>query len=99
MKASLEWLNHGGTLSGPRFADFQRELARYNHHRLEGGFPDSHWRDDIALQSQVLIAEGEFLEAVRKAIGPFARNIPSEPRAFIHWYEQLKFTGPGQGDP
>ena len=99
MKANLEWLNHGRALSGPRFADFQRELTKYNHARLEGAFPDSDWRDDIAFQSQVLIAEGEFLEAVRKAIRPLARNIPSEPLAFIDWYEQLKFTGPGQGDP
>ena len=99
MKANLDWLKHGEALSGPGFAGFQRELTRYNHSRLEGAFPDSSWRDDIAFHSRVLLAEGEFLEAVRKAIGPFARDIPSEPRAFIDWYEQLKVTGPGQGDP
>jgi hypothetical protein len=44
------------------------------------------------------MAEGEFLEAVRNAVRPLARNIPTEPQAFIRWYEQLKLDGPGQGD-
>jgi hypothetical protein len=46
-----------------------------------------------------LLAEGEFLEAVRKEIGHLARDIPTEPHSFIEWYELLKETGPGQGDP
>jgi hypothetical protein len=99
MKENLGWLQHGAALQGPRFATFQRELTNYNHFRLEGGFPDDGWRDDIRLQSLVMAAEGEFLEAVRNAIRPLARTIPTEPHAFIRWYEQLKLNGPGQGDP
>ena len=99
MKADLDWLKHGGALSGPRFAHFQRRLTKYNHSRLEGGFPDPDWRDDISFQSRILLAEGEFLETARNAIRPLAKDIPTEPRAFIDWYEQLKDTGPGQGDP
>src|SRR5687767_14434195 len=99
MKADLDWLKHGGALSGPRFADFQRRLTKYNHFRLEGGFPDPDWRDDISFQSRILLAEGEFLETARNANRPLAQDIPTEPRAFIDWYEQLKDTGPGQGDP
>jgi Iron-containing redox enzyme len=99
MRANMEWLDHGAVLAGQRFGDFQRELTKYNHCRLEGGFPTSDWRDDVRLQSQVLLAEGQFLEAVRQAIRPLAQNIPTEPKAFIDWYESLKATGPGQGDP
>ena len=94
----MEWLDHGAVLAGQRFGDFQRELTKYNHCRLEGGFPTSGWRDDVRLQTQVLLAEGQFLEAVRQAIRPLAQNIPTEPKAFIDWYEGLKVTGPGQGD-
>lgn len=99
MKENLRWLEYGGTLSGPTYATFQRELTKYNHRRFEGGFPEAGWRDDIALHSRVMIAEGEFLEAVRNTIRPLARNIPLDPQAFIRWYERLKIDGPGQGDP
>ena len=70
MRANMEWLEHGAVLSGQRFGDFQRQLTKYNHCRLEGGFPTSDWRNDVRLQSQVLLAEGQFLEAVRQAIRP-----------------------------
>jgi hypothetical protein len=99
MKENLRWLEYGAALRGPKFATFQRALTKYNHFRLEGCFPEEGWRGDIALQSLVMVAEGDFLEAVRSAIRPLARNIPSEPQAFIRWYEQLKVDGPGQGDP
>src|SRR4051812_25627952 len=94
-----EWLRHGGALSGTRFADFQRKLTQYNHHRLDAGFPSPDWRAQIHQESRVLLAEGEFLEAVRTAIRPLAKNIPTNAQAFIRWYEGLKETGPGQGDP
>jgi hypothetical protein len=99
MKARENWLKHGGQLEGPKFAEFQRELTKYNHVRLEGGFPERDWQDDIGRQCEVLIAEGDFIEAVRRAVSPLARDIPTEPRQFIDWYESLKQTGPGQGDP
>jgi hypothetical protein len=99
MKAQMDWLKGGGVLTGPYFASFQKNLTEYNHARLEGGLPSSDWREDLRIQSRILLAEGEFLEAVRHAILPLGENIPTEPRAFIDWYEQLKITGPGQGDP
>jgi hypothetical protein len=99
MKENFIWLQYGAALQGPKFATFQRELTKCNHSRLEGGFPEEGWREDISLQSLVVVAEGEFLEAVRNAIRPFAQNIPTEPHAFIRWYEHLKLDGPGQGDP
>jgi hypothetical protein len=99
MKARAEWLKHGGLLEGPKFAEFQRGLTKYNHDRLQGAFPGRGWRDEVDLQRQVLVAEGEFLEAVRRAVSPLARTIPTKPHRFIEWYESLKETGPGQGDP
>ena len=98
-KTDLRWLKHGAALTGPRFAEFQRRLTKYNQSRWEGGFPESSWREDVRLLSQVVVAEGEFLEAVRTAIQPWAQQIPTESRAFIKWFEQLQHTGPGQADP
>jgi hypothetical protein len=98
MNENFEWLEYGAALRGPKFATFQRELTKYNHCRFDGGFPEAGWQDAIAFQARVMIAEGEFLEAVRTAIRPLARNIPEDPETFIRWYEQLKIDGPGQGD-
>jgi hypothetical protein len=98
MKVREKWVKHGGQLEGQKFAEFQRELTKYNHGRLDGGFPERDWQDDISRQCEVLIAEGDFIEAVRRAVSPLARDIPTEPRQFIDWYESLKQTGPGQGD-
>lgn len=38
------------------------------------------------------------MEALRGAIAPLTRDIPSEENSFIQWFEDLKDTGPGQGD-
>ena len=44
-------------------------------------------------------AEVIFIETQRRAIAPFVADIPSGTDAFMAWYEGLKQTGPGQGDP
>ena len=44
-------------------------------------------------------AEGEYIEAVRREISPLVAELPSGVDDFIAWFEELKETGPGQGDP
>ena len=43
--------------------------------------------------------ENAFLENECAAIAEQASAAPSEPRAFMQWYEGLRDTGPGQNDP
>ncbi len=44
-------------------------------------------------------AEVDFVETLRRAVAPLAPNIPAKVDGFIAWFEALKQTGPGQGDP
>ncbi|MBC8012515.1 MAG: iron-containing redox enzyme family protein [Methyloceanibacter sp.] len=86
-------------MEGPGFARFHRELAKYNARQLRPGFPSETWRDDLDEYAQVTRAEGEYIEAVRQEISPLVANIPSDVDDFIEWFEELRETGPGQGDP
>jgi len=86
-------------LTGPGFALFQRELARFNHHRLEPLLPAPGWRAGVRRECLVLEAERQFVEAARREIAPLVTDISDTVDAFIAWFERLRAHGPGQGDP
>ena len=94
-----DWLAFATDTDGPGFARFQRELTRYNRHRLEPSLPVPAWRGHVRDESRVAEAEGDFVEAVRKEIAPLVADIPLDVDAFIAWFERLRDNGPGQGDP
>src|SRR5205085_2883913 len=99
MLADLEWTRFASHLWGPGFALFQRELTRFNRSRLQPSLPGPAWRDEVDAQCLVLKAEGEFVEAARKAVAPLVTDIPDRLDAFVAWFEHLRACGPGQGDP
>jgi hypothetical protein len=43
--------------------------------------------------------EGEFLRALTAEVQAAAADTPSDARDFVNWFEALKSSGPGQGDP
>ncbi|WP_347271084.1 iron-containing redox enzyme family protein [Rhizorhabdus histidinilytica] len=78
--------------------DFQRALAHWNRRRLQPRLPDREDRrfdDDIRMQR----LERAFLEELRDEVSADAAAAPTHPDAFVAWFEDLKQTGPGQGDP
>jgi hypothetical protein len=77
----------------------QRRLAEWNHRRLSPGLPRPDWELQLARDNQMLGLEGNFLEALRAEIADEADYAPSDPQAFLNWFEDLQRTGPGQGDP
>lgn len=93
------WACWANELEGQRFHEFQSELSKYNASRLCPGLPEEAGRDDLVRDGLVARAEIAFIEAQRLAIAPLTRNISSDVDGFIAWFEQLKKTGPGQGDP
>jgi hypothetical protein len=75
-------------------------LANLNSRRFAPGFPDkTGWREELHTNLMDAIAEGDYLEQERSTIAGRAAMAPTEAGAFIAWFEDLKQTGPGQGDP
>jgi hypothetical protein len=86
-------------LSGPGFAQFQCELTKYNAQRFCPGLPEDAPSQQIARDAKIAAAEIAFVESLRNAITPLTSGIPCDVDGFITWFERLKQSGPGQGDP
>jgi len=78
---------------------FQQQLAHWNRRRLAPAFPSDDWQGAIGRDAAMLRLEGGFLEELRGEIADRAAEAPTDPDGFIAWFEGLKQTGPGQGDP
>jgi hypothetical protein len=95
----LLWTETAAELQGPAFDRFHTELAKYNGQQLQPALPGNAWREELDDYAKVVRAEGEYIEAVRREIGPLVADVPSGVDDFIAWFEELKEIGPGQGDP
>lgn len=78
---------------------FQRGLAHWNHQRLAPGFPHDEWERTLDHDARMLRMESAFIEELRAEIASEAAEVPADAEDFIGWFEELKETGPGQGDP
>lgn len=78
---------------------FQRGLARWNRQRLQPAIADPDWQATLDRDHRMLRLEGGFLEELRSEVIDQCAQVPTDPDAFIMWFEDLKGTGPGQGDP
>lgn len=78
---------------------FQQQLARWNSVRLAPGFPEESWSTQLEQDIRMERLQGAFLEDLRQEIVDEAAQAPTDPEGFVAWFEGLKQTGPGQGDP
>ncbi|MET3726145.1 iron-containing redox enzyme family protein [Sphingomonas trueperi] len=78
---------------------FQRGLAHWNRERLEPGFPSDDWQRLFERDVRMERLQGAFLEELRAEVIDEAAEAPTDVEGFIEWFEGLKATGPGQGDP
>ena len=76
-------------------AKLHLELSLFAQRRLRPTLPDAPRSDDARLRA----LEADFLEAERTAVAADAAHAPDEAQAFVEWFESLRQTGPGQGDP
>jgi Iron-containing redox enzyme len=97
--ASLEWTKSASERQGKGFERFQVALTKFNGQQLRPSLPGCSWREELAEQANVAIAEGEFVESARQEIAPLLNNLPEDVDGFIDWFEELRDSGPGQGDP
>lgn len=78
---------------------FQQGLAHWNHVRLAPQLPADDWQKTLEQDARMLRLEGAFIEEMRSAVAEEAAAAPRDPQGFVAWFEGLKDTGPGQGDP
>ncbi|MEP9359220.1 iron-containing redox enzyme family protein [Sphingomonas sp. KR3-1] len=78
---------------------FQRGLAHWNRERLAPGFPSADWQKTYERDVRMQRLEGDFLEELRAEVADEAAQAPTDVEGFIAWFEGLKGTGPGEGDP
>lgn len=77
-------------------------LSAFNERRLQPRFPDLlEGEREISLDEEfeMRTIETAFVEADRAAIASLAAEAPTDAQAFVRWFEALKGTGPGEGDP
>lgn len=77
---------------------FQQALAQWNRQRLTPAFPSHDWASHFEHEARMRMLEASFLEELRADIHDEASAAPSDAEAFVEWFENLKHTGPGQGD-
>jgi hypothetical protein len=80
-------------------AVFHLSLARYNARRLAPHISTGQWLDDAVLDIKSLCDEGAFVERERSAVRDVAARAPTAAEGFLEWFEDLRESGPGQGDP
>ena len=76
-----------------------RELAHWNHRRLAAGLPTDAWQVELQEEHRMRWLEGIWIESFRAEVAETAAEAPTDPEGFVAWFEALKQTGPGQGDP
>lgn len=83
----------------PREDELQSLLFAFNQRRLR---PEIDGHDaPLAVREELGLRDLEtaFVDRERRAIAEWAAEAPEEPEAFVAWFETLRETGPGQGDP
>ena len=73
-------------------------LARFCARRLRPGLPDDPSASEDG-EGDLRALERAFVEAERAAVAGRAAEAPDDPEGFVAWFEALRETGPGQGDP
>ena len=87
------------TMEGRSPEGLHRTLLHFNQLRLRPALPTEGWRADVEQELRARLLEGEFVEAERARVAARAAEAPTDPDAFVAWFERLKDSGPGQHDP
>lgn len=93
---TIESLRHPPQFRNERI---QQVLSHWNRTRLAPQFPEADWRAHLELEAEMHWLEAMFLEELRAEVARQAALAPTDPDGFVGWFEDLKLTGPGQGDP
>jgi hypothetical protein len=77
----------------------QRRLTALNRARLTVSLECDDWEAVLAEEYALRQLEARFVESERRSVQARAQRAPSDPDAFVAWFEALAEHGPGQNDP
>lgn len=97
LEASRPTSSAPGALCDPE--GLHRQLAHWNHRRLAPSAPAADWQDQLREEHRMRWLEGTWIETLREDLDAQLEGLPTDEDAFVAWFEQLKQSGPGQGDP
>jgi hypothetical protein len=86
-------------IAGLEPPELHRRLAHWNRRRLAPAAPHDQWEEDLAEEHRMRLAEGRWVERLRREVRAEAARAPSDVEGFTAWFTALKEIGPGQGDP
>lgn len=75
-----------------------RGLAAFNRRRLAPRTEVGDFEAELEREYAMRVVEGRFVAEERARVRRWAQGAPSEPDAFVRWFEELGTCGPGQGD-
>jgi hypothetical protein len=99
MATIFAWDEAPASRPDPLSGAYQRRLAHWNRERLAPSLPGDDWRGRIDRDHDMRWLEVAFLEGLRAEIATEAAAAPTDPDGFVAWFEALRESGPGQGDP
>jgi len=76
----------------------QRMLGQLNRARLTPHMSPEQWSRMLDEELALRRLEHQFVEREREQVRLWADTAPRDAEAFVHWFEELKQNGPGQGD-
>jgi Iron-containing redox enzyme len=74
-------------------------LCDLNRARTRPTLDASRWESSLDEELRLRRCEYQYVEAMRETVRAPADAAPTDADAFVAWFEELKNTGPGQGDP
>jgi hypothetical protein len=75
------------------------KLTELNRARLAPTRPSEDWQVSLEREHRWRLLELGYLERELATVRDRARRAPRSPDGFMQWFEELRDTGPGQGDP
>jgi len=81
-----------------RSDSLHRSLSQFNSRRLDPALPQERWSEALEEEFSFRSIEREWIERERGNVEARAAAAPTDADGFVRWFEDLKQTGPGQGD-
>ncbi len=79
--------------------ELHQSLAHWNRARLAPGRGDGNWQTALEEEVGMRALQLSWVEEERAQVREQAQAVPDTPAEFLAWFDALKSSGPGQGDP